>query len=236
MKIVILTTCTLHHIYFVKKISEYYDISSILVEKESLTPSFNTFHSFEDKMSDYERKELLNNEKLEFDNFSNTLEFKNINDKACVKFISREKPDIIISFGTGIIKKRIIEKCKEGIINLHGGDPQFYRGLDSHLWAIYHKDFSQLKVCLHKINQALDDGEIIGISSIKIKKNLELFMLRSENTKLCVDLTLSALKKFDETGFFEFSPQKSIGRYYSFMPNVLKEICLTNFNLYVKNL
>ena len=236
MKIIVLTTFTPHHIYFVKKISNYYDINTIIVEKECLAPPFNTYHAYEAERYDYERKELLNDEDLKFNNFSKTLEFKNINDETCVKFISNQKPDVIISFGTGFIKNSIIQRCRQGIINLHGGDPQFYRGLDSHLWAIYHKDFSNLKVCLHRINNILDDGEIIDMRSIKIKKNLELYMLRSENTKLCVELTLSALKKFDKKGVFEFFPQKLKGRYYSFMPNVLKEICLTNFNRYIMSL
>tara|TARA_B100000900_G_scaffold388586_1_gene380750 strand:+ start:207 stop:917 length:711 start_codon:yes stop_codon:yes gene_type:complete len=236
MKLIVLTTFTPHHLYFVRKIIKHFVINAIIVENEFLAPPFDTHHSYEDARLRYENEELLKDENLKFENFSNTIEVENINDKACVKFISNQKPDVIISFGTGIIKKDIIERCRYGIINLHGGDPQFYRGLDSHLWAVYHKDFSHLKVCLHRVNNILDDGEIIDMRSIKIRKNLELFMLRSENTKLCVEITLSALANFDEKGFFEFYPQKSKGRYYSFMPNVLKEICLTNFNRYVRSL
>lgn len=236
MKLIVFTTNTPHHIYFVKEISKYYDINAIIVEKLFLSPSFDTYHSFEDARFEYENEELLKNENFQFDNFSNTLEFNNINDRACVKFISNKKPDVIISFGTGIIKSSIIKKCRKGIVNLHGGDPQYYRGLDSHLWAIYHKEFYQLKVCLHRINKILDDGEIIDLKTIKIKKSLELFMLRSENVKLCVEITLEALKKFKEKGAFESYSQKSQGRYYSFMPSPLKEICLNNFNQYVKRL
>ena len=125
------------------------------------------------------------------------------------------------------IKNSIIQRCRQGIINLHGGDPQFYRGLDSHLWAIYHKDFSNLKVCLHRINNILDDGEIIDMRSIKMKK-LELYMLRSENTKLCVELTLSALKNLIRKAFSNFFPKlkEDIIPY----AKCFKEICLTNFN------
>jgi len=236
MKIIILTTLTPHHIYFVKKVSEHFGIHTTILEKESLVPPFNTYHSFEKEREQYERKELLQEEKLCFARYSKTIEFNRINDPACVEFLSKEKPDVIIVFGTGIIKNAIIEKCREGIINLHGGDPQFYRGLDSHLWAIYHKEFSMLKVCLHKVNNILDDGGIIDLKNIIIKKNLELFMLRAENTKLCVELTLSALKKYEELGSFQFYSQNSKGRYYSFMPGVLKEICLKNFTNYVKSL
>ena len=96
MKIIVLTTFTPHHIYFVKKISRNYDIDNIIVEKECLAPPFNTYHAYEDERYDYKRKELLNDEDLKFNNFSKTFEFKNINDEACVKYISNQKPDVII--------------------------------------------------------------------------------------------------------------------------------------------
>ena len=236
MKIFILTTKTTHHIYFVKKIATYYDIHTTILETKPVIPLFDTFHSFENDREIYEREELLREKDPSFKKYSKTIEFNNINCKGCVEFISKHRPDIIIVFGTGIIKEAIIEKCSEGIINLHGGDPQFYRGLDSHLWAIYHKEFSYLKVCLHKVNKRIDDGEIIELRTIIIKKDLELFMLRSENTRLCIKATLSALKKYEEVDYFQSFDQKSKGRYYSFMPSVLKEICLKNFNQYLRSL
>ena len=236
MKIIIFTTNTPHHLYFVKNISKQHRISATILEKKILSPPFNTYHPFEDLRDEYEKIELLEGLNLEFDDFSKTIEHDNINDKECVKYISKQKPDVIVTFGTGIIKKAIIDKCPNGIINLHGGDPQQYRGLDSHLWAIYHKDFSQIKVSLHRLNEAIDDGDIIGQKSIQITKDLELYMLRSKNTKVCISLTLSALNKFSKKGLFQFTPQKSIGRYYSFMPSVLKETCLYNFNSYLETL
>ena len=237
MKLIIFTTDTPHHIYFVKNISKYFNIKATILEKKlSSPPTFSTHHSFEDLRHEYENSILLEGEKQWFNDYCQTFEFDNINDTACVHFIEKEKPDVILTFGTGIIKKPIIDKCREGIVNFHGGDPQFYRGLDSHLWAIYHKDFSQFKVSLHRLNTHLDDGELIDQRSVEITKDLELYMLRSETTKLCIELAISALDKFAKMGVFRFVPQKSIGRYYSFMPSVLKEICLKNYNNYKKRL
>ena len=62
MKIIILTTLTPHHIYFVKKVSEHFGIHTTILEKESLVPPFNTYHSFEKEREQYERKELLQEE------------------------------------------------------------------------------------------------------------------------------------------------------------------------------
>ena len=47
------------------------------------------------------------------------------------------------------------------IFNLHGGDPEKYRGLDSHYWSIYHNDFKSLITTLHKVRPILDTGEIV---------------------------------------------------------------------------
>ena len=35
-----------------------------------------------------------------------------------------------------------------------------YRGLDSHLGALWHRDYSELKTCLHQLSDTLDDGDI----------------------------------------------------------------------------
>tara|TARA_Y100000741_G_scaffold360985_1_gene344197 strand:- start:3537 stop:4247 length:711 start_codon:yes stop_codon:yes gene_type:complete len=236
MKILILTTNTPHHIYFVREISMRYKLSGIVVEENLLIPPFDIDHPFEKLRDSYEKKALLNDTLESFSDYSETKSFKSINDAECEKYVNTINPEIIITFGTGFIKSSLINKYKNSLLNLHGGDPQYYRGLDSHLWAIYHKDFSQLKVTLHQLNAKLDDGEIIEQESINIYRNYELYKLRSDNTKVCIDLTLSALKKYNKKNKFKSYPQKKIGRYYSFMPSVIKEICVNNFKKYVQSL
>ena len=56
-----------------------------------------------------------------------------------------------------------MKKYKNKIFNLHGGNPEEFRGLDSHYWSIYHNNFN-LYSCLHKLSYKLDDGDIIFLS------------------------------------------------------------------------
>lgn len=236
MKIIILTTETPHHLYFVNQISNFFDISAVISEQKALKPSFETFHSFEEERDLYEKNKFLLNKNIKFEDFCPVINVENINDKQATDFAKSKKPEIIISFGSSIIKKELIEVCPKGFINLHGGDPEYYRGLDSHLWAIYHKDFSQLIVTLHRVNSKIDDGEIIHQSNIKLNNELDLYKLRSENTKVCVELVLSSLLRYKVRKNFLSKPQLKKGRYYSFMPSSLKEISLNNYNEYIKNL
>ena len=142
-------------------------------------------------------------------------------------------PDLIIVFGTGILRRSILESSKCPILNLHGGDPEKYRGLDSHLWAIYNNDFQSLEVTLHHVEPELDTGDIILQDTVKIRPRMQLKELRSENTRICINLVNSTISNFKNNGFFHQRKQSEKGRYYSAMPTDLKEISLNNFNRYI---
>ena len=236
LRIAILTTETPHHIYFIKEISTYFELTGIAVETEALTPLFDAHHPFEDERDRYEKLELLKGEKVKFNDFCQTRSFKNINDNDCISFISDLNPDVIVTFGTGIVRKPLIRLCPNGFVNLHGGNPERYRGLDTHLWAIYHSEFDQLIVAFHLLNSKLDDGEIIQQAPIQLTKNSKLYELRSENTRLCVQLAISGLAAFNQLNTFISTPQQKKGRYYSFMPKEIKEICVRNYDNYVMTL
>jgi methionyl-tRNA formyltransferase len=234
MRVLILTTETPHHLYFVKEISAVFNIIGIGVESKFLKAPFQTHHSFEDERDRYEVTKLLKEKRVSFKDFCETKVFDNINDEGCIQFVEDLKPDVIVAFGTGLIRKSLIRLCPDGFINLHGGDPENYRGLDTHMWAIYHREFEQLIVTLHRLNPSLDDGEIIQQAQIRLDKNSKITKFRAENTKLCVQLTSSALLAFNQIGSFISKPQQRKGRYYSFMPADLKEICVKNFKQYMQ--
>ena len=120
----------------------------------------------------------------------------------------------------------MVSRFKGSIINLHGGDPEKYRGLDSHLWTIYHEDWDRLITCLHILDEKLDNGDIIAKKHLDLSKITDLSRLRAINTVACFDLTLSALKQYEERKSFNIISQSEIGRYYSFMPSSLKTICI----------
>tara|TARA_B100001142_G_C14203237_1_gene604678 strand:+ start:110 stop:817 length:708 start_codon:yes stop_codon:yes gene_type:complete len=235
LNIVLLTTHTTHHLYFARELNKSYKINAIAIEKSAIKPPFEVDHQFEIKRNSYESDFLLETGD-DFEKICPTRSFTNINSPNSLSFISEKEPDMIIVFGTGIIKKELINLCPRGIINLHGGDPEYYRGLDSHLWAIYHKEFDQLVTTLHRLNPKLDDGEIIKKLSIKIVKEFDIIRLRAENTKICIKLVISAVKDYQKSGKFISYPQKQKGRYYSFMPSCLKNICVKNFQSYVESL
>jgi len=236
MDIVLLTTNTTHHLYYAWKLSERFDLQAIFLETQSPTPNFETEHPFEKQRESYEQDVLLANFSGSFATLADTREFVSVNELESVTALRALAPDVILVFGVGKLAKPVFQMASLACLNLHGGNPERYRGLDSHLWAIYHQDFDELVTSLHHIDAQLDTGDMVFQTHLKLKRDSRLHELRALNTQACVNLSLLALTSLNDIGWLPARTQSNRGRYYSFMPAALKDVCIKKFDLYVSKL
>ena len=223
----LLTTKTTHHIYYENQIYRKFKNIITIFETEIIKPSFQTNVNFEKKRNKYEKKVFFKNKKPIFK--SKTFKVANINNLKVIDILKKNKVKYLIVFGTKKITSNILKLYKDKIFNLHGGNPEEYRGLDSHYWSIYHNKFNNLVSCIHILNKKLDDGKIIFKSKLKIPKKTKIHQLREINTKNCINISFKLLKKISKSGKFKSHNQNKIGRYYSFMPKNFKYICQKKF-------
>ena len=234
MKILLLTTKTTHHIYFTEKLCEFFSKIDIICEKKLRTQfSYDTDHELDKKQEIYEKQLWFKNKKVDFLT-AKAHYYDDINDTQCINFIKKLNPNVVIVFGTGIIKKNLLDILPFNSYNLHGGNPEEYRGLDTNLWAIFHGDFKNCQTTLHKINKKLDTGKIVFKRKIKLNFNLELHQLRAINTEICIELCNKLLNNIKSNKKILFKDQKNIGRYYHAMPSSLKQVCQEKLKKYVK--
>jgi len=233
MKIVVLTTKTDHHLYFVEKLKKKYKNLFTVIEKKKIRFSFRTKHKFIKQRSIFEKKFFFSNKPVNFKDYKS---FYDINDVASIEHIKKINPDIIISFGVGLIKKKFFQQFKKShIVNLHGGDPENYRGLDSILWSLYHKDHRGLVSTLHYVDQNFDTGNIIFKKNIRIKNDLNIKSIRAYNTINCLYLSNKFLKIIKKKNKVKSYKQKKIGRYYSAISSPLIDIAIKNLKILKKN-
>ncbi len=236
MKLVILTTETLHHCYFVREVTATNPVDLVVIERDHPIAPFDTHHAFEDQRDAHERATWFGDGCASVVEFAETLEVKSANDPDAADSLRRIQPEVIVVFGTAKLSRAVIETCPHGIVNLHGGDPEHYRGLDSHLWAIYHGEFEHLQVTLHRVNERLDDGDIVAQHPLPLHRGMGIHELRRARSEVWVDVVRTALEQWDRDGRFASRPQRQRGRYYSFMPAVLKELCRRKFEAYTRDL
>jgi len=236
MRLVVLTTDTPHHLRFVQEIARHTAVAHILEETTGIKPPFDTAHPFETEREDYERSLWFSGGAPKLSDVAPVTRFANLNDAPAVDALAALAPDLTVVFGTRPLSAAVIDAAGPWPVNLHGGDPEAYRGLDTHLWAIYHGDFANLITALHVVNPGIDDGAIIAALPLPLARGMALHQLRAANTEVCITLVRQAVDALRETGRIVARPQRAKGRYYSFMPAVLKEICVGKFGKHTGSL
>jgi methionyl-tRNA formyltransferase len=236
MRLAVLTTETPHHAAFVRRLAAEPLELLVLVERQSLAPPYPTAHAFEAERDAHEQRLWFDGRTVGLASLAETRSFERVGDADGIACLRGFRPDAVVVFGTGRLKPDVIAVKPDAILNLHGGDPERYRGLDTHLWAIWHGEFSAVTTCLHRLSPELDAGDIVLQAPVKLRRGMALHELRAANTELCGDLVLAALDAFRRSGTFIACPQRQLGRYYSFMPSELKAVCVRKFTRYTERL
>lgn len=92
-----------------------------------------------------------------------------INDARVVELAERLAPDVIMVFGTSLIKGDLLNQGRLGIVNLHGGLSPQYRGADCTFWALYNREPEQVGCTIHFIDQGIDTGRLIAHISPQVR-------------------------------------------------------------------
>ena len=129
-----------------------------------------------------------------------------VRDPACVEYLQKYQPDIIIveAFGQ-IIPKAILDIPKFGCVNVHASLLPKYRGAAPIQWAVIRGD-RVTGVTTMRMDEGLDTGDMIMKEEVVIREDEtggSLFERLSEvGAKLCVK-TMAAI----EDGTAEYTPQ-----------------------------
>ncbi|MEO6096896.1 MAG: formyltransferase family protein [Fibrobacteria bacterium] len=229
MNIAFLTTDTLHHAFFARELAKAFPIQIALLESKPPAQPFPCAHAFEAERDGHERRVFFSGGEASVKDFAPSREFADVNAPEALAVLREARPEAVLVFGTGKLKGPLIDMFPGRLVNLHGGDPEEYRGLDSHLWAVYHKEFQSLVTTLHFVDKGLDTGRIIQQVDVPLSKGMALPELRAANTRACLELCLSAFSACERLGRFPSRRQRRKGRYYGAMPAVLKDLCVTRF-------
>lgn len=236
MNVALLTTDTLHHAHFLREFGAAFPVGTAFLETRSSPPAFPCAHAFEGERDEHERRIFFGGRGASVKDFAPWREFPDMGSPEALAGIRAARPDALLVFGTGKLKGALLEEYAGRIVNLHGGDPEEYRGLDTHLWAVYHRDFGGLATTLHHLEKDLDTGGIIQQGQVPLRRGMGLHELRAANTGVCLDLSLAAFAAFEKLGRFPSRAQRRRGRYYSAMPAVLKDQCVRKFSAHTAGL
>jgi methionyl-tRNA formyltransferase len=166
---------------------------------------------------------------------------RQINNPIYVEQMRQLQPDVIAICGTSIIKDQIINLPAHGVLNLHTGLPQKYRGVSTNPWAIYNKEPEYIGSTVHFVDPGVDTGNIIYQGRPHINYEDDPETLNVKAVKLGTKMMIQAIKDI-EAGTIQRFNQMQKGQLYlekTFNAEILKKIW-DNYEMgiireYVKN-
>jgi folate-dependent phosphoribosylglycinamide formyltransferase PurN len=84
------------------------------------------------------------------------------NDPAEIHAMRNLRPDVVLVFGTGLLKQPLIDTFPGNIINIHLGLSPFYRGAGTNFWPLVNGEPEYCGATIHFLDIGVDTGPILA--------------------------------------------------------------------------
>lgn len=129
------------------------------------------------------------------------------------EWVRDQNPDIIAVCGASILKSDMLSIPGHGVLNLHGGLAQFYRGLFTTDWAIHNSEPECIGATVHFVSEGVDDGDVVYQGRPGIEERDNPNTLYRKVVELGVEMMARAIWDI-EHGRCHSTPLISKGRLY----------------------
>ena len=72
------------------------------------------------------------------------------------------QPDVVLVFGTGILRQPLLSVFEGRIINIHLGLSPYYRGAGTNFWPLVNREPEYVGATIHYLDAGIDTGPIIS--------------------------------------------------------------------------
>jgi len=122
-----------------------------------------------------------------------------INEPEYQTWIRNLYPDVIAVCGASILKADMLSIPRHGVLNLHGGLSQFYRGLFTTEWAIHNREPECVGATVHFVSEGVDDGDVIYQGRPRIEKGDHPNILCEKVARLGVQMMVRAVSDIEQS-------------------------------------
>ncbi|WP_417531864.1 formyl transferase [Marinobacter lipolyticus] len=114
-------------------------------------------------------------------------------------WIQSLKPDVIAVCGASILRTELLSIPTHGVLNLHGGLSQFYRGLFTTDWAIHNGVPEYVGATVHFVSEGVDDGDVVYQGRPEITADDNPNSLYEKVVRLGVQMMIRAITDIEQS-------------------------------------
>ena len=209
MRLVIFTSSSLRHRAFAKRVCQ----SKKMKVEKIFYESGNQLQKLVDTRSDnlIQLNHLIAREQSEKDVFNLFLKYSNYtsnsqmhvergwySSKECLTELIKLNPDLILVYGTSIIKGDIISTFNGKILNVHLGLSPFYRGSGTNFFPFVNNEPEYCGATYMYLDAGVDTGEIIHQIRPDIFPSDSFHQLSNRFLVKVFDIYVDLVEKFDQ--------------------------------------
>jgi phosphoribosylglycinamide formyltransferase-1 len=172
-KVIVLTGDELRHQYFRTVFADDSRFSVIASFCEGTERSLEA-RVFENKDSSLiEQEHVLARKQSEEDFFGETcrdltdrsspikIKKGEINDPKVVQSIMKQNPDLLVCYGSSLVKSELLQRFQGRFLNVHLGLSPYYRGSGTNVWPLINNEPHMVGATFMHIDAGIDTGRII---------------------------------------------------------------------------
>lgn len=101
---------------------------------------------------------------------TNIFSFGDISSVSVIESLRDLDVDLVLVFGTSILRPSVINAFGSKLVNLHLGLSPYYRGVATNFWPLYDRKPEFVGATFHRLSNIIDGGEIL----LQIRPQIEL--------------------------------------------------------------
>ena len=120
---------------------------------------------------------------------------QSLNDEDALNTINKNRVDLIVYAGGGILRNNLIQSTRYGVLNAHSGPLPFFRGMNCLEWSLFYN--VKPEVTVHLIDSGIDTGPILKRFPWEVSPGDTISSLRGRSVVKEVVSLLEVVANFD---------------------------------------
>jgi len=149
---------------------------------------------------------------------------RGINSPDGLQTVSSLQPDVLLVYGTVVVGSKIISLARIVALNMHTGISPYYRGADCAFWPIYNRELHMVGATVHECTKNIDGGKIFGTTRAQLFPDDDVFSVFARSVIAGADLYLRIVRELIAGRLTGVQQDLSLGKEYrALMRNVRAE-------------
>lgn len=221
------------HLYYLARIQPHVNCAGIIVQQRGeLMPALPA------NLAPRDRKHWQKHFGNRFDaemayfgkaqpNLKGALETSRLNSVESAEYVEERQPQLVLIFGTGMIRDPLMSALPVDSLNLHLGLSPRYRGAATLFWPYYFLEPNHAGATFHRIVREPDAGEILHQCRPKLSPRDNMQETAAKAVVTATNDMVALLQRLKCGGGWSFHRQKNTGKVFmvsDFQPQHLRPI------------